>query len=50
MGHGYHESVAMGANSAHNDTTWNASINVGGGQPHGNMQPYSTVYMWRRTA
>jgi len=23
---------------------------VGGGQPHANMQPYCTLYMWRRTA
>ncbi len=50
MGHGYHESVAMGANSAHNDTTWDASINVGGGQPHDNMSPYQTLYMWKRVS
>lgn len=24
--------------------------NTGGGKPHNNLQPYITVYMWRRTA
>ena len=25
-------------------------IDIGGGQSHNNLQPYVTVYMWRRTA
>lgn len=27
-----------------------ASGTVGGDQPHNNLQPYITVYMWKRTA
>ena len=30
-------------------TTWNTrTANSGGGQAHTNLQPYITVYMWRR--
>lgn len=32
-------------------TTWNTrTANSGGGQAHTNLQPYITVYFWRRTA
>lgn len=32
-------------------TTWDArTANSGGGQAHTNLQPYITVYFWRRTA
>ena len=28
----------------------NGTADTGGGQPHNNLQPYITVYMWRRVA
>lgn len=32
-------------------TTWDArTANSGGGQAHNNLQPYITVYMWRRVS
>lgn len=31
--------------------SWNrATTNTGGSQPHNNLQPYITCYMWKRTA
>lgn len=35
------------------DTTSTPSVNAkltGGNQPHNNLQPYITCYMWKRTA
>ena len=29
---------------------WNATDSAGGSQAHNNLQPYITVYMWKRTA
>lgn len=36
--------------SQNNAYTHLQTVNTGGGQSHNNMQPYITVYMWRRTA
>lgn len=36
-------------NSDSNNQTWVTNTNnAGGDQPHNNLQPYITVYMWRR--
>lgn len=32
------------------DSGYLALLNTGGGQPHNNMPPYLSVYMWKRTA
>ncbi|MBR3169192.1 hypothetical protein IKF23_02010 [Candidatus Saccharibacteria bacterium] len=39
-------------NSSHPEFGNNAYHNqsVGGGQPHQNMPPYQTLYLWKRTA
>ena len=48
----YAKSFAEGANPS--DGIYNSTDdridNAGGGQPHNNLQPYITVYMWKRTA
>ena len=31
-------------------TSWRVTKNTGGGEPHENMPPYVTAYMWLRTA
>ena len=38
--------------SRSDDTTywWSFTHETGGSQPHNNMPPYLTVYMWKRTA
>lgn len=45
--------VAVGRVTANNGDMngWRAyTKSVGGGKAHNNMQPYMTLYMWRRTA
>lgn len=34
---------------AYNATVINNTESIGGGQPHNNMPPYLTVYVWERT-
>ena len=31
-------------------TRWNPTGSTGGNQPHENMPPFQTLYMWRRSA
>lgn len=40
--------VRIDANSP--EAPWPNSAYTGGGEPHNNMPPYLTVYVWRRTA
>ena len=46
-GGGWTGSVLVGWGT---DERENAVISKGGNQPHNNMPPYLTVYMWKRTA
>lgn len=39
-----------GSNSLDTSSTTATNDSTGGSQPHNNLQPYITVYMWRRTA
>jgi len=56
--HAHNLSVNAGGNHSHPFTTSAAgahahsasSANTGGGQPHENMPPYLSVYVWKRTA
>ncbi|WP_332058114.1 DUF859 family phage minor structural protein [Streptococcus canis] len=43
--------ATAGAGSGSNSWPWQKGVqSEGGDQPHNNLQPYITVYMWRRTA
>lgn len=42
--------VARGWNNLNGGEMYPAGYLVGGSKPHNNMQPYTTVYYWKRTA
>jgi microcystin-dependent protein len=44
------EDTTTGNAGSHAHTISGSTADAGGGQPHNNMPPYVTVYMWRRTA
>lgn len=55
--HNHRLSFGQGNNSAGNPGVYGTDSNAkpytegnGGDKPHNNLQPYITVYMWRRTA
>ncbi len=43
-------SPALETNDPREYSTYPTTGETGGGQPHNNLQPYITCYMWRRTA
>ena len=40
----------QGSHARMNGNTWESTSATGGNQPHNNLPPYITVYIWRRTA
>lgn len=44
LGGDYHHLIANGQSTEY------GVLPAGGGQPHNNMPPYTTVYIWQRTA
>tara|TARA_Y100000289_G_C3925505_1_gene153070 strand:+ start:699 stop:1361 length:663 start_codon:yes stop_codon:yes gene_type:complete len=42
--------VVQGSNTTVIDTDGETTSSTGGNQPHNNLQPYITVYFWKRTA
>ena len=47
---GDNENVGKGVNFNSNHTHIVTINNTGSNQPHNNIQPYISVYMWKRTA
>jgi len=47
-GNSWSQTKSDTASKSARSTIYGFKIDIGGGQSHNNLQPYITVYMWRR--